>query len=229
MLDSDTRPPAPKAAPADDAWEPADDLLVTHPDAVAILWHPDKRVHLKPFMQADNDMAGASRELGIKKGAMGYWINRLLEAGLLRPTQVEKRGRHRVARYRCVARRLRVGLADAPVQTYEGLFGDFSKLWMGQVHRSLARALERQAPTLELSIKATPTAGLSTNILPREGVEPPPDDFIYYWARLWLTEAEREALAADLNALYDRYGALSDPANKPHATLLHMIHVRQQK
>ena len=51
-------------------WTPAADWLVTEAQAVEILWHPNKRIHLKPFLGRSNDLASASAELGIKKTAM---------------------------------------------------------------------------------------------------------------------------------------------------------------
>ena len=210
-----------------EAWVPAADLLVTHPAAVEILWLPDKRHYLKPFLGRSTDLAGASAELGMAKPAMSYWIKRLLEADLIRVERVEKRARHRVSFYRCVADRLRVSLEHAPMASYEAVFLDFSQRWQGQALAAMSRSLVKQAPQLELCLVPTATAGLSTTILPRDGHAPPPDDFLYYWSRLWLTEDETAALASELNALYDRYAALSDRTRKPVSSLMHLIHVRE--
>ncbi len=220
-----------RLSPSDEVpgWTPAADLLVTEPAAVEILWLPDKRLHLKPFLGRSADLAGAAAELGIAKPAMSYWIKRLSEAGLIRPERVEKRARHRVTFYRCVADRVRVSLEHAPMESYEAVFADFSQRWHGQALSAMSRSLVRQAPSLELCLAHTPSAGLFTTILPREGHAQPPDDFLYYWCRLWLTEAETEALARELNAVYDRYGALSDKANKPVSSLMHLIHVREPR
>lgn len=220
--------PNPSVEPGEPAsWTPAAELLVTEPAAVEILWNPHKRQHLKPFLARSNDLAGASAELGISKTAMSYWIARLSEVGLIRVERVEKRPRHRVAFHRCVADRLRVSLAQAPLESYEAVFADFSARWSGQATQAMARSLARQAPDLELCLSQQASAGLFTTILPREGCEPPPDDFIYYWARLWLNEDEADALARDLNALYDRYAALSDKKTKTVPALLHLLQVRE--
>lgn len=208
-------------------WTPAADWLVTDPAATEILWYPNKRIHLKPFLGRSNDLAGACAELGVKKAAMSYWINRLVEAGLIRIERTEKRGRHVLTFYRCVADRLRVALKDAPLESYEAVFGDFSARWQATADGALARSLAKQAADLELCFEPHASGGPFTTILPREGVRPPKDDFIYYWGRLWLTREEQAALAEELNALFDRYGALSDKASKPVPALVHLVHVRE--
>jgi DNA-binding transcriptional ArsR family regulator len=210
----------------DTSWIPAPDLVVTDPAAVDILWHPNKRIHLKPFLGRSADLAEASRELGVKKTAMSYWINRLAEVGLIRAERIEKRSRHQATFYRCVADRLRVGLDAAPLESYEGVFDDFSRRWNGLARAAMARSLARQAPDLELCFAAHGAAGPFTTILPRDG-HVPVDDFIFYWARLWLTEDEKRSLNTELNALYDKYGALSDKVNKKVPALLHLIEVRE--
>jgi DNA-binding MarR family transcriptional regulator len=207
-------------------WTPMADWLVTDADAAQILWHPNKRIHLKPFLGRSNDLAGASAELGIKKTAMSYWINRLVDAGLIRVDRTEKRGRHVLTFYRCIADRLRVALKDAPMESYEAVFEDFSTRWKATADQALARSLAQQAANLELCFQPHGNGGPFTTILPREGVEQPPDDFIYYWARLWLTGEEQASLAAELNALYDKYGALSDKTRKTTPALVHLMHVR---
>ena len=47
------------------------------------------------------------------------------------------------------------------------------------------------------------------------------------WARLWLNDEEADSLARELNALYDRYAALSDRKNKTVPALLHLVQVRE--
>jgi len=207
-------------------WTPAADWLVTDPAAVDILWHPNKRIHLKPFLGRSTDLAGASAELGVKKTAMSYWINRLVDVGLIRVERTEKRGRHTLTFYRCIADRLRVALKDAPMESYEAVFADFSARWKSTAEQALAGALAKQAPQLELCFAPHGNGGPFTTILPREGEEPPPDDFLYYWARLWLTPEEQASLAAELDALYDKYGALSDKSTKKAPALVHLMHVR---
>lgn len=218
---------APEPIPA---WTPAEELVITDPAAVEILWHMDKRQHLKPFLGQSADLAGAAAQLGVGKTAMSYWIGRLNDAGLIRLTQVEKRGRHRVSHYRCVADKLRVSLAEAPLSSYEGLFTDFAQRWQAQALTAMAKSLAKQAPNLELCIANTGTAaGLFTTILPRPGRPMPPDDFIHYWARLWLTDDEANALHRELNELYDRYAALTDKTRKTVPVLMHLVHVREQQ
>lgn len=216
--------------PIDDVpeWTPAADLEITDPAAVEILWHPEKRVNLKPFVGRSVDLASAAEQLGVSKTAMSYWIGRLVDVGLIRLVRVEKRGRHRIRHYRCVADRLRVNLNEAPLASYEGVLDDFTQRWQAQARAAMARSLAKQAPDLELCIANTgAAAGLFTTILPKPGRPAPPDDFIQYWARLWLTDDEAHQLASELNALYDRYAALSDKTRKTVPTLMQLTHVRE--
>lgn len=210
------------------AWEPAADMEITDPAAVEILWHIEKRVHLQPFLGRSADLATAAEQLRVSKTAMSYWIGRLVDVGLIRLVRVEKRGRHRIRHYRCVADRVRVRLDEAPLSSYEGVLDDFTTRWQTQARAAMARSLAKQAPDLELCIANTgAAAGLFTTILPRPGRPAPPDDFIQYWARLWLTDDEANQLAGELNALYDRYAALSDKTSKTVPTLMQLTHVRE--
>lgn len=209
-------------------WEPAAELEVTDQAAVEILWHLEKRVNLQPFLGRSADLASAADQLQVSKTRMSYWIDRLLEVGLIRLVRVEKRGRHRISHYRCVADRLRVRLDDAPLESYEGVLEGFSRRWEAQARTAMAKSLARQAPELELCIAYTgAAAGMFTTVMPRPGRPTPPDDFIQYWARLWLTDEESAQLAAELNALYDRFGALSDKTTKTVPTLIQLMHVRE--
>jgi len=211
-----------EADPIVPEWVAEPERHVVEPAAIEVLWHPAKRLHLKPFIGKSADLAGAATELGIRKPAMSYWIDRLLEVGLIRSTHVEKRLRHRVAFYRCVADHLRVGLVDAPLESYEDVFDEFQRRWTEHARQALAEALARQAPHLELHIRQGGPAGLATSIVPRPGAVPE-DDFIYYWARLWLTPTEHRALRTELDALWEKYAALSDEAGKTEQVLMHLL------
>jgi hypothetical protein len=205
-------------------WPVLAELKVTEPAAIEVLWHPAKRLHLRPFIGRSAGLAESAAMLGIKKTAMSYWVRRLLEVGLIRLTGIDRSTRHKVPRYRCIADRLRVGLTDAPLASHEALFDDVAAHWHPLTRQALARAAARQAPFLDLLIEASGPGGLSTQVLPR-GAGAPPDDFIYCWGRLWLGGAERDALREELDALWNRYAALSDQAAKPHPVLVHLVSV----
>jgi hypothetical protein len=208
----------------DAPWSPAAELHVNDAEAVGILWHPARRVHLRPFLGRAAALGEAARQLGIKKPAMSYWVTRLLTVGLIRPSGHARVGRQRVPTYRCVADRLRVRLQDAPLSSYEGVFEDSSVRWQPLLVRALARSVSRQAPSLELTIHAEGPGGLVTTLLPVAG-ETLRDDFLYCWGRLWLEPAERDALRTELDALWERYAALSNADHKRCATLVHLVSV----
>ena len=129
-------------------WTAQPELTVTDPAAVAVLWHAAKRLHMRPFLGKSAGLAEAAASLGIKKTAMSYWIDRLLDLGLIRLSSVERGPRHKVARYRCVADCFRVRLADVPLSSHEGMFDDVDGRWHAQARQALARSQARQAPHL---------------------------------------------------------------------------------
>jgi hypothetical protein len=204
-------------------WPVADELTITDPAAVELLWHPPKRLHLRPFLGRAAGLAEAAQLLGIKKPAMGYWVARLLEVGLIRRWPAQGR----TPRYRCIADRLVVSLCDAPLQSYEAVFDDIASGWQGAARQALGRALALQAPQLALRIDASRPGGLATLIQPA-APEAARDDFIYYWGRLWLTVGERQALRAELDALWEKHAALSDRAAKKCSVLVHMVAVAEE-
>ncbi|WP_341887869.1 hypothetical protein [Variovorax sp. YR752] len=216
-------PASARTSPAAADWTAVPELTVTDRAAVEVLWHPAKRVHLKPFIGRSAGLAEAAQALGVKKTAMSYWIGRLLEVGLIRHSGIDRSTRHKVPRYRCVADRLRVRLVDAPLSSHEGVFDDVDARWHPQARQALARSLAKQAPHLDLVVEARGPGGVTTELQPRGA--PPADDFIYFWGRLWLTAPERDALRGELDALWNRYAALSDESAKRHAMLVHLVAV----
>ena len=213
----------PPTASSEPSWNVQPELVVTDPAAIELLWHPDKRIHLKPFLGKPCDLAGAAQELAIKKTAMNYWIDRLLDVGLIRQTHVERRTRHRVPFYRCIADALRVGLAAVPIESIDDLLQDYQKRWRAFGNRALAECLARQAPHLEMRLHRSGSAGVLQTILPRADAQLH-DDFILYWSRLWLTREENIQLQAELNAIWDKYAALSNEQTKPEQVLMHLMH-----
>ncbi|WP_200231691.1 hypothetical protein [Rubrivivax gelatinosus] len=218
--------PEPRQPPP--PWEAAPELRVVQPAAVEVLWHPAKRLHLRPFLGRAAGLAEAAALLGIRKPAMSYWVGRLTALGLIRPWALERRGRQRVLLYRCVADRLLVGLGDAPHASYEGVFDDAERRWQPDARAALGRSLARQAPWLALAISVGGPGGLQTE-LTAQAPGAPADDFLFCWGRLWLDAGEREQLRAELDALWDRWAARSDQIGKRCPTLLHLVTVPERR
>lgn len=216
MTVPDETPPAP--------WAVAPVCRITEPVAVELLWHPARRIHLRPFLGRACGLSPAAAELGLKKTAMSYWIDRLLEAGLIRPWTPERRGRRALPRYRCIADRLVVSLRDAPAESHEAVFDDVTVRWRQVTRQSLGRSLARQAPWLQLEIDASATGGLRVDLVP-SGPGAPPDDYQFYWGRLWLTPQERDAMRQEIDAVWERYAGLSHEGGKPCPMLLHLVSV----
>lgn len=211
----------------DPGWTVMAEMKVTDAAAVEVLWHPTKRVHLKPFLGRSAGLAEAAQLLGVKKTAMSYWVGRLLRVGLIRPVGPQRRGRQLVPCYRCVADRLRVALADAPLSSYEGVFDDVDARWHPQTRQALARSLARQAPHLDLSIESR-GGEIAAELMPRDE-SGPADDYIYFRGRLWLDDAQALALRGELDALWNRYVALSDPGARHRPTLVHLVAVPESR
>ncbi len=208
-------------------WQVEPKLQITRPDAVQVLWNPAKRVHLKPFLGQDAGLAEAAAQLGVGKPAMSYWLGRLQAVGLLRPWGTRRAGRQQVSTYRCVADKLLVSLRDAPLSSHAAVFDDAAQRWAPQTRVALGQALARQAPWMMLQVAHGGAAGMACDLVP-SGPGAPADDFLWYWGRLWLSADERDALRAELDALWERYVALSDKAAKPCPTLLHIVHVPER-
>lgn len=197
---------------------------VTDPEAVRLMWLPRKRLHLRPFLGRSASLSEAAALLGLKKPAMSYWIRKLLDLGLIVELPRPAGTRRAVPRYRCVADRLRVSLADAPLESHVAVFDEMDALWQPRLRPALARCLMRQAKHLDLTVQASEAQGLITALAPR-GSQPPADDYVYASGRLWLSAAERDRLRLELDALWERYAALSDRASKSAVALVHLVAV----
>lgn len=208
--------------PAD--WPVAPELRVTDPAAAGVLWHPDKRLYLRPFLGRSCGLAEAAALLAVRKTAMSYWIKRLLALGLIRARGQARCGRQMVPVYRCVADRLRLRLADAPHASYEAVVDEASARWRRLTRAALGRAVARQAPWLDMCLQVDGAAGMGIVLAP-SGPGAPADDMVHYWGRLWLSPQECDALREELDALWDRYAALSDARGKPRPMLLHLVSV----
>lgn len=217
----------PDEAISDLGWAPVADLLVTEERAAEILWRSDKRVHLKPFLGRESSLAEAAVELSIKKTAMSYWIDRLLEAGLIRRSRILRQGRNRIPYYRCVADQLRVGLEHAPFESLEHVLSEFSLRFRRDSEASLVRALSRQAHALELSFVQPDAAGIRSGVLTKTGVKIK-DDFLYNWARLWLSDKHQDELKREMEVLWDKYEALSNQDQHKKTTLMHLMLVPEK-
>jgi hypothetical protein len=217
-----TAPDPHRADPGNDTW------CVTDPAAAHLLGFPRKRIHLRPFLGRSATAAEAAAMLGLRRPVMNEWVQRLLDVGLIRRLPVDSADAatrdHAVPRYRCPADCLRVSMADAPLESHEEIFVDAEALWLPQVRPALAHSLAHQAADLELTISASDEQGLVATLLPRAGCVPI-DDYVYYWGRLWLSLAERDELQGELDALWNKYAALSDRSNKKAVTLMHLVAV----
>jgi DNA-binding MarR family transcriptional regulator len=204
------------------AWTPLPEMSVTDPLAADVLWRPAKRMHLRPFLGREAGLSEAAMLLKLKKTTMNYWIDRLLDVGLIRTVRVDRLGRNRVPVYRCVADRLRVSMENAPFESYESVCEEFSAGFRNATQRSLAHAVARQAKYLELVCSQGDANGPLTTLLPREGATVE-DDFVYFWGRIWLSAAQQQEFLGELHALWNKYELLSDRRGSNGPALMHLM------
>lgn len=219
--------PAPPAFDPPPDWAVQDECCVDDPEVAQLLGRADSRRYLLPFMARPCTVQTAARHLQVKAPAMQYWVGRLQAAGLLRLWGVERRGRHRVQWFQAVARRWRVGLHLLPIETHEEVLACVSERFERLARHSVARSISASARDLEMTIAHGGAAGSAVGVQAVPGREVV-DDYLAYWARLWLSEAEEGALRQELDALWDRYAALSRGGAGRRPVLLNLTQVRDR-
>ena len=218
-------PPPPGVAPPD--WAVLPELRVTDPVACQLLGKAESRRYLLPFLPRSCTVQTVARHLQVKPQAMQYWVGRFVEAGLLRPWGVERRGRHRIQWYRGVALCLRVGLDQLPIEDFEDVLACMSERFERLARTSVAHSVASHARDLALTIRHQGAAGSLVEVQPWPG-RTVHDDFIAYWARLWLRDEDELALRNELDALWERYAARSQGGEGRRPVLLHLTQVRDR-
>ena len=147
-----------------------------------------KNKHLEPFLGRECGLAEAAERLGLSKSRMSYWINRLLEFGLIQVVRTEQQKRNRVRIYRSVAECFVVPLELVPAESDEALLESNLDAYWQTFICSLAQAGRKNADGWHLRHQLEGERTWN-RIVPRSGdleqAKP-----VNNWARLNLTDEQ---------------------------------------
>ena len=186
---------------------------IEDPAVAAFLTDRVRSRHLDPFLGSEATVAEAAAELGLGAPRMHYWVNKLLDLGLITQVGTRIQARHRVRVYRSVADSLLLSLdlvAAGEVQVLEQYFAPVWRRFLTSVARA---GRTSEAGWLVRFARTSGQAGFE--IVPGSGdLE---DARIFNtWAKLTLTRERATELRADLQEVLSRYAALQEPGGEPH-------------
>lgn len=168
--------------------------------------------HLDPFLRGECSLSEAANALGIGKTRMHYWLNKMLELGLIEQVRVERRGRNRVPVYRATADRFTVPMDKVHVESEEQFLELLTKSFNAAAHRAVMQMIRRHDHEWNLEYFIVNDDG-RLNLAPRNN---PISELPMITSFGYITLPEEVALAAlkDLEALMMRYIKLENPAGK---------------
>lgn len=145
---------------------------------------------------AERSLSDLQRLLTTPLPKLHYHVRRLLEAGLLTVGRTQPRAGRAVRFYRAVAERFLVPQDAQPALPGEELATELRKLLNDELGRGG-----------EISMLYEPGPAEGTMLMRMVRPEPEPSRGFEVWRILHLTPARRQALAKELAALLERYGA----------------------
>jgi hypothetical protein len=145
---------------------------------------------------AERSLTDLQRLLATPLPKLHYHVRRLLDAGLLAVSRTQPRGGRPVQFYRAVAERFLVPQDAVPALPGDGLAAELRQL--------LGDELSRGG---ELSTLYEPGPAEGSMLMRLIRPEPEPSRGFELWRVLHLTPAQRTALAKELAAVLERYGA----------------------
>lgn len=158
---------------------------------------------------AERSLSDLQRLLATPLSKLHYHVRRLLDAGLLTVSRTQPRAGRPVQFYRAIAERFLVPLDASPALPGDALAAELRQLLSDELGRGGAMA------TL---YEPGPAEGTMLMRLIRP--EPEPSRGFELWRTLQLAPAQRTALAQELAALFERYGA-GEPAVGAEPYLAH--------
>ena len=177
--------------------------------------------HLSPFMDQECSLAEAAQVLEISKSRMSYWVNKLLEMGLIEVLRIEKRGKHRVPIYRSVAEVFRVPLTLIPLTSGESLLEVQRLKFDQQLEESLIQVgrMNPQNWHIRFSLEGTFwRLDLLPNDRDKESLE-----LVNEWGRLRLSKAQAKTFRQELMALVKRYSNITEEGGSNHLYKLVLV------
>jgi DNA-binding transcriptional ArsR family regulator len=183
------------------------EYLIDKTDTAAFICDGEKTKYLVPFIGTDCTLAEAATKLNLSKSHMSYWLNQLLNLGLICEQRTEKRGRYQVPIYRAVADVFIVPLEHIPAESDEAILrlslGDFEDRC---VH-STVRCARAYGDGWHVRLKLE--NGKSwLRILPKDG-DTESARILNYWGRLELTPEQATAMRGELRKVFQNYLELS--------------------
>jgi hypothetical protein len=181
-------------------------------------------VYLRPFLARECTSVAAAEQLNISRQRMNYWVNKMLHAKLLRVVRHQEQGGHRTPVYRTVHDRMELPLSALPHATVEGLM-DFlvGQWWWDRLKRAFTSAWDAGLARGSVRIYREGDKG-TIEPLPRTSAV---DDAIHnHWRVMTLKPAQVAQFRQELEAMIDRYDALSD-VQAAETVLVHAAVIRE--
>jgi hypothetical protein len=206
-----------------DAWAQVQEVVTSK--AAAFLSDADRRPKLSPFLAQENTLAGSAAMLKLSKPRMSYWIAQMLEIGLLRLVRVDQQPRYKQPVYRASADSFVVPLHLIPVELEQQLPEAISLPWYRRFNAALVAKTRPIASGYSLRYYRTVQGVRCDWLMPpaaQKSTPPMEDLFCDAWGRLFLTNADFKNLRGELDALFERYVALSQPDESQLPVLIHM-------
>jgi DNA-binding transcriptional ArsR family regulator len=202
---------------------------VTTATAAAFLSDASRRPKLTPFLAQENTLSGSAALLKLSKPRMSYWITQMREIGLLCLLRVDQQPRYKQPVYRAVADSFVVPLHLIPIELEQQLPEAISLPWYGRFNASIVARTRPRASGYALKYYRTPQGVRSDWLAPPSDPKaalknaPPMEDlFCDAWGRLFLKPQDFKNLRGELDALFERYVALSQPDESQLPVLIHM-------
>jgi DNA-binding transcriptional ArsR family regulator len=188
-------------------------LHLTSQEAAIFFVQPRHSCYLLPFMRSEVSLSEAAEKCKLSKSHMSYWLNKMLEFGIIERIRTEKRGRHNVPIYRATAQSFTVPMQQVPVSSDEEILTLNSRDFNAIERRSIIRSSSNNEGW-NLCFSCNDRFP-QLRMLPADGVAPEPKH-LDKWGCLALTESQAQSLRSEMQALLDRYRQAETLDGKDH-------------
>jgi hypothetical protein len=188
-------------------------LHLTNKEAAMFFAQPRQYWHLLPFMRHEVSLSQAAEQCKLTKSHMSYWLNKMLDLGIIECLRIEKHGRHNVPIYRATALTFTVPMQQVPVSSDEEILTLNSRDFNEIERRSIVgSSSNNQGWNLCFSfVERFP----QLRMVPADG-STPQTKHLNKWGCLALSQTQAQALRLEMEALLDRYRKAETPDGKDH-------------
>ena len=181
---------------------------------------------LEPFMLRECSLGEAATELQISKSLMGYWVNIMLERGLIAVLRIEQRGRHRVPIYAATAQAFVVPMELIPQVSNETWLQHNLTKFEESAQRSLIQVGRKHSQHWQLSCVVM-GAAVEVMVLPTadDGAQLEPFN---RFGQIRLTMAQAAQLYQEMQALHKKYEGRAHPVGEAKSYLIRYLLVEEQ-